>query len=305
MRCALALLLCAAAPPTHAGPDLRGYRLLVTMVRTGDTELFVVDPATGDATNISRAPDSEERYGCFSPDGTRVAFISDRSGVPNLYVMNVDGSDIKRIVGTPDTCYMPSWAGERIAFGKHGAEARIASVKSDGTGLVDLGLGHDPAYSPDGKLMTFTGHVEGGVTVFVMNADGSNRRRLVPGVNRRGAVFPSFAPDGKSVAYSGEVGEALELFTVGLDGTPPVQVTRTGEICTPAAWSPDGKWLSFRRTDEAYWRDPARTKAVYAEKPAGKRPVWVVRPDGTGLAVVECLRFQCAMDGSRAAWAPK
>lgn len=299
--CSVAVLLCVAP----AAPDLRGYRFLVTMVRTGDTELFVIDPATGDATNISRAPDSEERYGCFSPDGKRVAFISDRAGAPNLYTMNADGTNVTRIVETPDTCYMPSWAGDRIAFGKHGAEACIASVKADGTDLIDLGLGHDPSYSPDGSLITFTGHAEGGVTVFVMSADGTNRKRLVPTVNKRGAVFPSFAPDGKSIAYSGEVGEALELFVMALDGAAPRQVTRTGEICTPAAWSPDGRWLSFRRTDEAYWRDPARTKAVYAEKPAGKRPVWVVRPDGTGLAAVERLRFQCAMDGSRAAWAPK
>jgi hypothetical protein len=43
---------------------------------------------------------------------------------------------------------------------------------------------------------------------------------------------------------------------------------------------------------------------VYAEKPADKRPVWVVHPDGSGATVVESLRFQMAMDGSRAAWKP-
>ena len=43
---------------------------------------------------------------------------------------------------------------------------------------------------------------------------------------------------------------------------------------------------------------------VYSKKPADQRPVWVIRPDGTEAHVIECLRFQCAIDGSRAAWQP-
>ena len=84
----------------------------------------------------------------------------------------------------------------------------------------------------------------------------------------------------------------------------PRQLTRLGGVSTPAAWSPDGSWISFRHTDEAYWRNPARMKRVYSERPGDKRPVWVVRSDGTEAHVVECLRYQCAMDGSRAAWRP-
>ena len=45
-------------------------------------------------------------------------------------------------------------------------------------------------------------------------------------------------------------------------------------------------------------------KQVYRERPGDKRPVWVIRPDGSGARVVEPLRYQCAMDGSRAAWKP-
>jgi TolB protein len=102
------------------------------------------------------------------------------------------------------------------------------------------------------------------------------------------------------------VGAGLELFTVDADGaTAPRQLTRLGGVSTPAAWSPDGSWISFRHTDDAFWRDPERMKQVYGERPGDKRPVWVVRPDGTEAQVVECLRYQCAMDGSRAAWRPR
>jgi hypothetical protein len=50
-------------------------------------------------------------------------------------------------------------------------------------------------------------------------------------------------------------------------------------MCTPAAWSPDGKWISFRFSNERYWSNRERMLKVYAEKPADKRPVWVIRPD--------------------------
>jgi TolB protein len=301
-------LLALAAPAASAG-ELAGHKLLVTMVRTGDTEIFLADPDTGDLTNLTRAPKSQERYPCWSPDGKRVAFISDRDGPPNLYVMDADGSGVRRLTNSPAVCYMPSWArtadGERIVFGMHGARPEMASVRPDGTDLRVLGEGHDPCLSPDGKKIAYTGHVAGGVTVFVMDADGGNKRQLVREANPWGAVFPSWSPDGGRVVYSGKAGDALELFVVNADGSGNHQLTNLGKVSTPAAWSPDGRWISFRHTDERYWGDPERMKKVYAEHPADKRPVWVVRPDGSGAHVVEALRFQCAMDGSRAAWKPR
>jgi len=41
---------------------------------------------------------------------------------------------------------------------------------------------------------------------------------------------------------------------------------------------------------------------IYSEKPADKRPVWVIRPDGNETTLIESLRFQMAIDGSRASW---
>jgi TolB protein len=299
-----------AAPATKPG-DLSGYKLLVTSVRTGDTEVFVVDPDAGEMTNLSRSPGTEDRYPCWSPDGRRVAFTRDHGEFKDLLVMNADGTNQQVIVTGPFTCYMPSWQatpkGERIVFGLHGAKPEMASVKPDCTGLTVLGDGHDPTLSPDGQLICYTGHPpEGGVTVYVMNWDGSGKRRVVAGASDVGATFPNWSPDGRRLVYSFPVKDALELFTINLDGTGVRQLTAFGgtSVCTPAAWSPDGRWISFRKTDEMYWSNPARMKVVYDGKPADKRPVWVIRPDGTDARVVECLRFQCAIDGSRAAWKP-
>ena len=72
---ALSVLL-SAGPPANAG-ELAGQQLLLASIRTGDTEVFIVDPDTGDAFNVSRSSHSEDRYPCWSPNGKHVAFTSD------------------------------------------------------------------------------------------------------------------------------------------------------------------------------------------------------------------------------------
>ena len=305
----LALTVCLLTAGLRlSAADLAGHKLLVTSVRTGDTEVFIADPTTGDMFNVSRSPKSEDRYPCWSPDGKQICFMSDRESTTNLWIANADGSKVRRLNRTPAVCYMPSWQktprGERIVFGKHGDKPEMASIKPNGSGEEILGEGHDPTLSPDGKLITYTGHEGGGVTVFVMNHDGTNKRQVVKEISKVGATFPNWSPDSKQIVYSFPVGDALELFIINVDGSNNRQLTKLEKVCTPSAWSPDGKWISFRLTDERYWSNKEKMLKVYGEKPADKRPVWVVRPNGSDAHVIECLRFQCAIDGSRASWKP-
>ncbi len=304
----VALLVAICLAPAVPGGELAGYKFLITSVRTGDTEIFAVDPDMGDARNITRSATWEDRYPCWSPDGRQIAFTSNRAlETYNLFVCDADGSNVRQLTRETGTsvAYMPSWVGDRIVFGLDRDKPRMACIKPDGSDLKVLGEGHDPCLSPNGTHIAYTGEVPGGVSVFVMNSDGSNKHQIVKEVNPWGAIFPSWSPDGKQIVYSFKKGEALELFIVDADGSAaPRQLTHLGKVCTPAAWSPDGKWISFRYTDEMYWRNKARMEQVYAHPQGDKRPVWVIRPDGTDAHVVEPLRYQCAMDGSRAAWKP-
>ena len=103
--------------PAHAG-QLAGYKLLLTSIRTGDTEVFIVDPDTGNAFNVSHSPQSEDRYPCWSPDGKHIAFTSDRNNSTNLYVVNADGTDLERLTYNPTFDGFPMFSpdGKRLAF---------------------------------------------------------------------------------------------------------------------------------------------------------------------------------------------
>jgi TolB protein len=127
----------------------------------------------------------------WSPDGTKFAFArEDRRGVGGIYVMNSDGSELRRLtVCRSDLCIdgwrdeTPVWSpdGSRIAFAR---ERNIWVMESDGGGLrrltdcdrIECSFG-SPAWSPDGSKMLFW---QAG-WIHVMNADGSNRRRVVKG----------------------------------------------------------------------------------------------------------------------------
>ncbi|HEX5242636.1 MAG TPA: hypothetical protein VFW23_05175, partial [Tepidisphaeraceae bacterium] len=76
MKRLLPIVLITAALLTRFGfaGELAGYKFLITSVRTGNTEIFEVDPDMGDARNITRSASSEDRYPCWAPDGRQLAF---------------------------------------------------------------------------------------------------------------------------------------------------------------------------------------------------------------------------------------
>ena len=315
-----AILLCLRTMAQPA-PALPNRPMLITTVRTGDTEVFTVNPVTGDARNLTRSPTSEDRYASWSYDGKRVIFTSNRreSGQPggtnyNVYVMDVDDRKVgpaRQVTHEQGVCYYPNFAadGKTIEYSFADDKAGIAqiiTISVDGTNRRVVCDGRDGHISADGRKVVFTKKSAKGFPLFTVNTDGSGLTQITSDhVNDLGAVGPVWSPDGQRILYVDQVSDKLELFICHADGSNVRQLTRLNQMSTSPAWSPDGQWITFRVTDNAFWRETDVREKTYQEKRADKRPVYALRLDGASTPQrIEALHYQCAIDGSRGNWQP-
>jgi TolB protein len=127
----------------------------------------------------------------LSPDGSKVAFSSERGGKPMIYVMNSDGSNVKRLTFKGNYNSSPSWSpdGKKIAFaGQDGSNFDIYTMDPDGSNLkritsatkLDGKPAHneDPSFSADSRYIVYTSNRTGKNQIFISTADGSEERRV-------------------------------------------------------------------------------------------------------------------------------
>jgi TolB protein len=173
----------------NSGAAVCGGKMLVTMSKGGEnTDIYQIDASTGREIARLTTHWAIDTSPTFSPDCKQVAFLSDRSGSPQIFVMNADGSDQRRLTfkGTYNTS--PSWSpkGDKIVF-----QARDDKGSYD-IFLVDLrgnmerltqnqGNNEDPSFSRDGRYIVFVSSRKGGRHVWVMTSDGTYQRQLTTG----------------------------------------------------------------------------------------------------------------------------
>jgi TolB protein len=198
----------------------------------------------------------------------RLAFVSDRDGVHDLYVLDVTRLTTTRLTSGHPQIDTPVWApdGSRLAFAStSGATSSIFVVNGDGTGLRRLASGRDPAWSPDGTRIAFAATESDNEDIFVLSLDTSKRRRVTTHPSRD--FSPQWTPDGARIAFSSSRGDSSrlvgreygsEIYVMDADGSGVRTLTghnacglaHDGEgklnSLAAAAWTPDGRRLLYR-----------------------------------------------------------
>jgi Tol biopolymer transport system component len=146
------------------------HRDRTAFVREGDDREFLVDVSSGRATEITGIRALERAWWLdVSPEGTQVAFTTDTTGSPQVYVANLDGSGLRQLTrGLPDVA-QPVWSpeGERIAYigmGTHGIRNLYVVDVATGRSRRVTDESNDtwsPEWSPDGRSILFNVTVKG------------------------------------------------------------------------------------------------------------------------------------------------
>jgi TolB protein len=231
-------------------PD--GRTLLFASRRTGKSQLWTMDLASGRSKLLS--PSTANDYGRVAPNpaGTQLCFSSDRSGENAVYVLDLASGRTNLISDKAFWSFGPTWSAHDLVafFSRKGGNAlNVWTVRPDGSVPSQVtnqpGESRQPWWSPDGSTLALS--LDRGTGVFqiwLTAADGSTARAITSNGTYQ---QPFWSPDGKRIAVSAKIDEPrYRIYVMNADGSDRRPLRQPDDVDNVhPAWSPDGHSIVF------------------------------------------------------------
>lgn len=198
--------------------------------------------------------------GCWSADGARIAFFSDRNGKDDIYVVSAEVfrpqivlSEAEQNLSAPT--YSPD--GKKIAYqaelADKSGELRIFDLETRENRLLAKNYNADiaPVWSPGGELIAFQNRIDGNTEICLIKPDGSGLKNLTNHPSKDSS--PAWSPDGRQIVFTSNRDgntQVFQIYAMNADGTNQHRIYYVGGISSFPAWSPDGKKIVFANDKE-------------------------------------------------------
>ena len=273
-------------------PDLSNAQIF------GKVYLGTIDEAGTKKIAREFAADILAKFGAKSLLGSKIYFVSNRSGAKEIWSMDYDGSGQKQLTRYNSICITPALSPDnsKLAFtsflqGNPGITVMTADSARKLTFVNPVSsIVASPDFAPDGKLMLLATKIGGGYqNIFSANTDGSNLNRITSA--RAVETEPKINPKnpGEVVFVSGRSGPA-QVYRMNIGGSDIERLTDGSGQASNPSWHPDGKIIAFswnrgfeRGNFNIFMMDVAKRELTQLTHGAGRNqnPVWA--PDGLHL----------------------